>query len=779
MLVTEKYLWLRLIKKMKLMKTYLFLLMFIAVSAAGIAQTKPKPKQNDAIPTQKEMADMMKEMQKATEDMSPEDRKAMDSIGVKMPDMKSIQKTVSGLNDGQIKKAYDEGNRIVPNRDAIRIEAIPKGVTNARMATYVSAIHKKIVPALEPDVVTAGDNFQAYLEKKGIKPTEAGNIATGLWATGNPKIAIYLMGKICSDAPVTDNLNNYASMLSMMGAEHLAIPILNNLNEKFPGNSTLLNNLGQAWFGLGEISKSEKYLDSAIRIYAHHSQANYTKSVIEESRGNVKGAIDALMKSTEISYSADKDSKLQKLREKIGGKDIDFPFPMPQDPLGLEKFNWPDYQMNVNEYEIRKKEWDEFSEKCGAEMNELNGRGAQLEKIALEASQKRTEAIFNAQRKGQMLNPFPWYAVAGFRKLQYLVEDKDNGFQYRLQATRDALANVLKNDEEWQNSRAAKEKLVDKKYEPLIGEGRENPLSEYCGAVNEVRNQYLMLANTQLQMAQIAVMDNMRRMLNDQVYYAQYTNWPEDFEVIKNNAKIGWLSVISGQKVQFMDKASICPISSEDVPVKTKLAEFDDVACQYKSKASLVGLITMETNCSHTVIRIDNSLIKYTRVELGNEYLRSTLVLSPKIGAGLTEGPVKASASVGSDITVNMDKDGKSEWDAKVKAGVELGVGGSLGPVKAEATIGSGIELEIDKSGVQEVSIVSKAKLEAGIEAPGSEGKTSMDKKINKGVEQINKGISKLDTSVDIGVESRTSLISGCGSVTGTGILKDITMSKW
>ncbi len=239
------------------------------------------------------------------------------------------------------------------------------------------------------------------------------------------------------------------------------------------------------------------------------------------------------------------------------------------------------------------------------------------------------------------------------------------------------------------------------------------------------------------------------------------------------------MGIIAGQKVKFMDKSSICPVNSESPPAKTKLAEFDDIACQYNSKTSFPGIFTMETNCSHTTYRFDVNVIKYTRVEAGNEYLRSTLVLSPKIGTGIKEGPIKASASVGSDITINMDKDGKREWDAVVKAGVELGVGGSAGPVKAEATIGSGIELEIDKSGVQEVSIVSKAKLEAGIEAPESPGKTSIDKKINKGVEQINKGISKLDTSVEIGVESRSSLISGCGSVTGTGILKGISLSQW
>jgi tetratricopeptide (TPR) repeat protein len=761
------------------MKAYFFLLIFFSITAAGIAQTKPKPKQKEGVPTQKEMAGMMKEMQQAIDGMNPEDKKIMDSMGMKMPDMKSIQKTVSGLNDAQIQKAYEEGNRVVPNKDAERIAAIPKGVTNARMVTYVSSIHKKIVPALEPDVITAGDNIAAYLETKGVKIAAAGNIAVGLWAAGNPKIAIYLMGKICSVAPITDNLNNYASMLSMMGAEHLAIPILDNLNVKFPKNSTLLNNLGQAWFGLGEIARAEKYLDSAIRIYAYHSQANYTKSVIEESRGNTKAAADALMQSIKKSYSPDKDSKLQELRKKLPGKDIDFPFPMPQDPLGLEKFNWPDYPMNVNEYEIRKKEWDAFIEKCEAAIDEMSSRAPQLEKNAEEANQNRTAALFEAQRKGKMSSPFPWYTVAGSRRLRYLIEDKDNGLLYKLEATRKAVTDVLTKDEEWQNTRTAAENLVNEQYKPLIGEGRSNPLSEYCDAVNKVRNEYLSQANTQLRMAQQAGIDNMRRMLNDQVYYAQYTSWPEDFEVTKIQAKMGWLNIIKSQVVRFMDRASVCEVNKEDAQVKTKLAEFDDIACNYKSKTNFPGFLTMETNCSHTTIRFETDAIKYTHVEVGSEYLRSTLVLSPKIGAGIKEGPVKANASVGSDITINMDKDGKREWDAVVKAGVELGIGGSAGPVKAEATIGTGIELEIDKSGVQEVSIVSKAKLEAGIEAPESDGKLPIDKKINKGVEQINKGISAMNTSVDIGVESRSSLISGCGSVSGTGILKGITMSQW
>ncbi|WP_315821415.1 hypothetical protein [Paraflavitalea speifideaquila] len=74
------------------MKKYVLLLLFIAVTAAGTAQTKPKPKPKEAVPTQKELADMMKEMQSAMDGMSPEDKKMMDSMGIKMPDMKGLKR---------------------------------------------------------------------------------------------------------------------------------------------------------------------------------------------------------------------------------------------------------------------------------------------------------------------------------------------------------------------------------------------------------------------------------------------------------------------------------------------------------------------------------------------------------------------------------------------------------------------------------------------------------------------------------------------------------------
>jgi len=119
------------------------------------------------------------------------------------------------------------------------------------------------------------------------------------------------------------------------------------------------------------------------------------------------------------------------------------------------------------------------------------------------------------------------------------------------------------------------------------------------------------------------------------------------------------------------------------------------------------------------------------------------------------------------------------EWGGKVTAGVEGSVGITKGPVKAGATVSTALEVEIGSSGIGDVNIVSAAKIEAGIEAPKSGGNKKIDEQINKGVDVVNKGLGKLNTSVQLGVESRTSLISGHGSVSGTGILSGVKMSEW
>ncbi|HVG15634.1 MAG TPA: hypothetical protein VM935_11760, partial [Chitinophagaceae bacterium] len=52
-------------------------------------------------------------------------------------------------------------------------------------------------------------------------------------------------------------LNNLAAMLNMVKLEHKAVPILMNLLAKDPSNSIFLNNMGQAYLGMGDLFNAE------------------------------------------------------------------------------------------------------------------------------------------------------------------------------------------------------------------------------------------------------------------------------------------------------------------------------------------------------------------------------------------------------------------------------------------------------------------------------------------------------------------------------------------
>jgi arsenate reductase-like glutaredoxin family protein len=82
--------------------------MLLSSSTTVYAQTKPKEKP----PTQKEMAEMMKEAQKMVDELSVEDKKIMDSLGIKMPGFKNIP----NVSDKQLADAMDKEDRIVPKK---------------------------------------------------------------------------------------------------------------------------------------------------------------------------------------------------------------------------------------------------------------------------------------------------------------------------------------------------------------------------------------------------------------------------------------------------------------------------------------------------------------------------------------------------------------------------------------------------------------------------------------------------------------------------------------
>jgi tetratricopeptide (TPR) repeat protein len=253
--------------------------------------------------------------------------------------MGSLNKTVTRVSDNSFQQATQNENEIVPKKDLARINGLPKKIlSEAELFSFIKIVHagvEKLVPASERT-----EALNIYNETRTeYKTTEiVANAANGCWMLGHWEKALIIMGKVCmDDITDADNLNNYASFLISTGGEQAAIPILEYLNSKYPENSTIINNLGQAWFGLGDIEKAKKYLSDATAIYPNHSMANNTLSQIAQSEGDNEKAISFLKASIKENYDAEKEGQLERLGGKLKYADMpEFNYPMQRDPFGIQ-----------------------------------------------------------------------------------------------------------------------------------------------------------------------------------------------------------------------------------------------------------------------------------------------------------------------------------------------------------------------------------------------------------------------------------------------------------
>jgi tetratricopeptide (TPR) repeat protein len=289
----------------------------------------------------KELTDLEKQIASSSDEKEIKDLKEQaDVLKKQLSMMEGLNKNMAGMSEKVVKEAANEqGAVIAPKRDVTRISVIPKKtLSDAELLLFVRNVHSGVERLISPAERTESLNIYNETKSKYRSNAAVANAANGCWMLGHWEKALFIMGKVCiDDLTDADNLNNYAAFLVMTGAEQAAIPILEYLNEKYSDNSTILNNLGQAWFGLGEMEKAKKYLDSATLIYPNHSMANSTLSGIAVADHNTPKAISYLKASLKENYDPEKEGELAKLGYAITYADMpEFKYPMKADPLGIQ-----------------------------------------------------------------------------------------------------------------------------------------------------------------------------------------------------------------------------------------------------------------------------------------------------------------------------------------------------------------------------------------------------------------------------------------------------------
>jgi tetratricopeptide (TPR) repeat protein len=442
---------------------------------------------------------------------------------------------------------------------------------------------------------------------------DIGSAAVGLWMAGKNELAVYIMCRVCrEDVTNTDNLNNLSAILIMNSGEQLAIPLLNYINKKFPGNSTILNNLGQAWFCLGDIPKAGKYLDSVVRIYAMHPQANFTKSLIEEQKGNKTEAANLIHKSLQHSFSDDKLERLKILGDDLKAGDINLPAKTKEDPLNLGGFTHPDFPKSVDDCFVLKPQWDAFRESIDAESDRLRKMYEDAIAFATEKQKERTnndiamvQASLSAGSPQGTFTSLPLYIHKAVPKLK-VVTDEYNAKMERWKKKTTAFMEE-KGLELRKNYQAEMQRLRDEDGEQT-GEGKPN--RDYCPRYKETTDNFLRAYNTETEQLYIERLEITKAFLNDMTYYSMYANWPEMFEAIKLQSKMSWLGTLYAQAPNtFEYNMDFVCNKGKGENKSSELAEFDDIACQYHSEMSLI-VFKIQTDCSRMTTELDTKFIK-------------------------------------------------------------------------------------------------------------------------------------------------------------------------
>jgi hypothetical protein len=625
--------------------------LFLIDSGKVSAQEKP--------PTKEELKKMM-------EELDPEELEMMKKMGIDVSELSKLEQSGAKVEVGED----------FPKRDEARIAQVEKTkLSSDNLAPYLAKVHSAVSSKFGSEAVSDAKELFDLADS----PEEKAQLANGLWMFGSTAYAIIVLGNtLQSDPDNTDYLNNYSAFLTMAGAEEVALPILKYLNTTYPKNSTILNNLGQAWFGLGDIPTAEAYIDSTLMLYPGHSQANLTKSIIEENRGNKYEAAKALKESIKSAYSPEKEKKIKEMGLIITPNDLTFYPPLNEDPLGLGNMNWPEFPENVDESDFLEREWNDYKENIRFKMDPIQEKLDALVEVLEEEMENPMKKMRNGQGAIIHLVFAPKYQAL---RNYYEEENKDLAYQ--------KYSDLVEAQDELQEEVYLLEEAYGKELEELvetmgdrIGEGSsKEDMEEYCSEENEIKSDFLLEINTLLENENAKIIDYWRKTLSQQMNHNRFSLMPEEFEFEKLRSQAMWLAMISEQEVRF---ASPCVTGyekedDEEDQEAGELADFYDMTCKDKSVLNLViGKITVE--CNKMTTELDSKFFKY-KVK---ENMDTDQVIQGSVEIGLDFDLAKASefgpvkAEVKGELYGFVEFDGNGVTDVGIKAGAKATVGSNV-----------------------------------------------------------------------------------------------------
>lgn len=192
--------------------------------------------------------------------------------------------------------------RKLPVKNNLLLSQLPKKkFSRQELVSFLNSLFADLQKKLPAEKVKAAQAIISQLNKDAAQIAGTGLLA---WYKNAPSEAALLIVYAASQSPDDNTLNNCGAILNLCGLEEKAIPVLKYALANQPANSTLLNNIGQAYTGLGDPDTAMYYLMGCIRQSANHPEACATVAYIEYEKGNIEKAQQYAEQSIKGGYSS-------------------------------------------------------------------------------------------------------------------------------------------------------------------------------------------------------------------------------------------------------------------------------------------------------------------------------------------------------------------------------------------------------------------------------------------------------------------------------------------
>ena len=208
--------------------------------------------------------------------MSPAELEKYQAAAVKYQEEKAKQLAKAG--NISLDESFLQSTGIQPPvKDVQRLSLIPAiPPSRVELARQMTAMAEGLTKMSSKEDV---QNVETYIASHTAK--EINSAAIGSWYQDKHQAALLLAVKSAIKQPEDiTNLNNTAALFNMAGLQHRAIPILQHCLAQRPNNSMLLNNMGQAYLGLGDLNTASQHLTRCLSIDAMNPEANRSMAMI-------------------------------------------------------------------------------------------------------------------------------------------------------------------------------------------------------------------------------------------------------------------------------------------------------------------------------------------------------------------------------------------------------------------------------------------------------------------------------------------------------------------